>query len=287
LKLITQMLAIGLFASFTITGCHPSNNNHLGDIDSRYDSNTGIIDGTEIKTTDSLQRELGIVVILIYKDDVAESMCTGTLISRNTIVTAAHCVYGQQPDKIRVIFDVSISSYTWLKYIYPNVQNNVRAVQSLQTHPAYLDGKSGSWGDIAMIHLQSDAPADYQIAEPLTDTSLLTENEKLLVAGFGRNTDDAAVKDSGAGVLRQGETKVAEKKGSHLFMNQKEGRGTCMGDSGGPIYYFDKIQNKYLYVGVISSVSFQPDVKAVCHAQAIGEVFADHQTWIDLALLKI
>jgi V8-like Glu-specific endopeptidase len=145
--------------------------------------------------------------------------CTGTLVGRRLVLTAAHCVVGSSGGRIN--FGDSTASFDE----FPDVP-----VQRSLPHRRYQEDVVTRY-DIAMIRLAEDAPAEVTPIgmrfAPLTDEDL---GRSVRVIGFGV-TD--GVSQTGAGTKRQVTLTIDTLGGDHIGLGN-DTKNICQGDSGGP-----------------------------------------------------
>lgn len=233
--------------------------------------NLRVFNGTEAGKNASA--ELGFVVALYRTPATAEMaknmtpFCTGTLVSSNVVLTAAQCFYGdgaffaESADSVSVAIEGEWERLIKLSYI--------------QLHPGFVyagksdttkDGFTVAPYDLAVVQLSEDAtttPADGAVRT----STLLTDGEELLIAGYGA-TDQSAVSELietlGVG---DGETLTTNAMhyatvnylGARCPATEFEGTicaggysNTCKGDSGGPLLRRDPATGSYSVLGVVS-----------------------------------
>ena len=149
--------------------------------------------------------------------------CTGVVVARDVILTAAHCVASVQQTRI---------------YFKQGDTPVFLAPAAIEVHPQYranaLRTRERSI-DLALIRSPTALPAPYAPIA-LDPGDGVTLGEILGVAGFGvtREGDGAS-----AGLLRWGQLKARAPLSAILLWAEdpaSKGFGACEGDSGGPIF---------------------------------------------------
>jgi secreted trypsin-like serine protease len=160
--------------------------------------------------------------------DSQGAFCTGTVISKRVVITAAHCVGGIN----RVFFGT--------KAARPAA---VVVVASETAHPGYNDVSMAN--DLAILALEADAPVQPAplVREALTNSSAWIGPDFTFV-GFGLTNGNT---QTGFGTKRVvkfpiaavGPARVGGTPGSvdsTQFYYRVAGKNTCNGDSGGPAF---------------------------------------------------
>lgn len=162
-----------------------------------------------------------IVMIVDARDD----LCTGTAISRDLVLTAAHCV-------IRRV-DYTIKPYQ------TGVPIPVRAIVRHPQFDIASYAASRATADLALLKLAAPLP-DIVVPATLAAPRRVTAGETLTIAGFGVTLAGTA---RGLGLPRMATLTVTGQPGSlqiRLYdiatRNQRIGLGGCTGDSGAPAF---------------------------------------------------
>lgn len=226
-----------------------------------------------VNSTDAFQKENGVVGLVISSDD-GEGICSGTLISRRIVLTAAHCLDTSSSNirSIAVVFTQDVKKAT---------KQNIRFGVKGRVHDAFLTSAGGptAWNDIALLKLNEDAPADVKLARlpSLVHRNPVAVKMQLTQAGFGKTEASRYAESNSSGILRQvsGIEVLALVNGGKELQLKEDGKGSCNGDSGGPAYA-KAADGKLTQVGV-NSRGTNPDN---CIGVGIFTNVASHLQWI-------
>ncbi len=242
--------------------------------------NSSIMNGSVVKAGAPIAAS----IVAVYNTSY-NSICTGTLISDNVVVTAAHCA-PEKASHVKIVFSNNA-----------NLMINAREQDVLKEFVLKATDfrVSNTWdpnnetvehntGDIALIKFRGVIPNGYKVAPILEDDTYINRGDKIIIAGYGvdyvdatkeinptkyKNLDKAVtngevfcadkvkgkyincyeVEKTGDGILRQSAAPLKYFLETEFHLNERDS-GTCNGDSGGPA--FVKLNNEYFLLGVTS-----------------------------------
>jgi secreted trypsin-like serine protease len=182
-----------------------------------------------------------------------EHFCGGTLIDRNSVLTAAHCVvfFGQQTDEDTLGYrDVRLDVGVTVLSSDQGQPRRIDRLSDVSIHPDY-NGNRNSKYDAAVIKLSN--PVSIQpiaLASPASGNQLETPPGSAIVAGWG----DTRPQPPGGGAPSEFPRRMQEATpplvsdaecersyrgnfyGSIMVCAGKTAEDTCQGDSGGPLF---------------------------------------------------
>lgn len=193
--------------------------------------NQDAIIGGQPALASDVVRNSTVSLMRVLPNKTVLSFCTGILISKNLVVTAAHCVEPMTNEVFYVFFGeklpVSVSD--------PNLvrAGGVSYHEGYRLIPVKRNRYITSINDIAMIRLVTEAPEGFTPAPILADTDSLQPGSPLLVAGYGVVNESNNQRTQTLNYVR---VPLFKLEGDYLIADQTTGQGACFGDSGGPVF---------------------------------------------------
>jgi secreted trypsin-like serine protease len=181
----------------------------------------------------------------------SQQICGGTLVAKNWVLTAGHCVRPGTPNG-------GVTKVVIGRHKLSSTDGESIPVKKATRHPGF--NSSTLDNDLSLLELE--APSTGKLAKLVAPTSFaaLSATEMLTVVGWGTMREGAF---SSSDVLRQVDVPIIPSATCKTFSrydtiteNQicagypEGGRDSCQGDSGGPI--FAKINNETIQVGLVS-----------------------------------
>jgi hypothetical protein len=168
-------------------------------------------------------------VMVMTRSGGATNFCTASVIARNVVLTAAHCVTDISDTK--VFFRASESKLALFD------------VAAIAAHPEYKPSsrrKRQNSLDLALVRLSEPLPSEF-IPLELARLDHVSIGQRFRILGFGRASEDVS---GTSGVLRAGVLAVGGLE-SPLLVKLVDpdgtGLGGCTGDSGGPILSINRL----------------------------------------------
>ncbi|CAF0932525.1 unnamed protein product [Brachionus calyciflorus] len=192
------------------------------------------------------------------------SLFGGTVISSNTILTAAHCIVKSVKildDVIKVEPNTFYASVEAMYTVYLGLHkiSDIDSGKSYK-HPNYNE-TDNFLHDIALIKLENNIDFDEKIQPAcLPDKNFgrnIKEGTRLVAAGWGVVEMNQAMPDGLQNVeLRSFANKRCQniKNNKICAGNDKDLKNTCQGDSGGPLYAIRNVNKgrRHVVVGITS-----------------------------------
>jgi hypothetical protein len=201
------------------------------------------------------------VVMVLASRTSGAGFCTGVVIARDVVLTAAHCVAAIKTTRIYFKND------DLPVFLEP---------KAMATHPQYRAQAPKTRErsiDLALIHTSAQLPEPFK--PTLIDERAPHVGDAFGIAGFGLTREGDG---KSAGVLRWAELRTRAPLSSILLWAEDpkgQGFGACEGDSGGPVFALD---TNALFA--ITSWS-EGEGGAHCGKLTQAALIAPQRAWID------
>lgn len=198
------------------------------------------------------------VALALYHPELKKwtPFCSGTLIGSQTLVTANHCL------KFELTSHLFNSTNIRVMFTNPKNQSQVelREVDSQSTFLNQEESTLYPLYDVGWVRFKGSLPFGHKPIEIWSGIHQIQPSEEIMLAGYGRFTEDIAVDEQVDGKKRF--TKTIFNKYMNTNISQgliltgpTPGKSSCHGDSGGSAFIFKN--KKWYLLGLINGLSSQ------------------------------
>ncbi len=218
-------------------------------------------------------------VVALTSDQGKSNFCTGSIIAKDIIVTAAHCVDENQ-DSLQVLFG------------QPKSPKAVIPVASIQTYKPFGAALFPNF-DIAWLKLSQPIPDGFRPLPLLRDASLLKKDTEIRLAGYGIEKTNCR-EDKCHDELLEANTQFQRYYDSPQLLSLVQFKGSaelgfgaaCNGDSGGPAYA--KLDGVWYLIGVTNGAtaytnpdSFEDRAQSCEKGSDLYTFMGDYLPWLE------
>lgn len=288
-KILLVLLAAGLSA------CSSGENYRL----SQNQNFNGIFGGEAVSADDVIAKST-VAILDVYKGDA----CTATLVTKNIVVTAAHCVQSGK-DRLRVLFGLDLD--TAKQVAVREAKANDKYAQSMSDIQKILQkitdttipgddrdqqmlkamDEYKNWGDVGLVKFEGDAPDGYEPAQVLDDAHYIQNGMTVTIAGYGltKPYSEQSPDKPESSILRKVDVQVTDAAFSEteVSFDQSNGKGACHGDSGGPAYV--KVGDDLKLFAVTSRGLNDPS--DTCRASSAYTYLPAWKQWLDDSIAEM
>lgn len=270
-----SILFLGIFF-LLLSSCGQKNNSGNLEINKKQ----SIINGLEVTSSDPIAK----YTVLIHSYQVSKntdpkpngfSLCTGVIIGKKTILTAAHCLSKEDPVKKISVMEVffGLSSET--------LKNAPKAFGTLVSpHPYYKSDTLSENFDLAVVKLATEIPSGFSPISILPSEVELQVGDMVFPAGYGRSTD-LGVNNAPTASYRLNKSaglRISEDWGTFFYVDQVKGSGVCSGDSGGPTFVQSK--GRLYLVGITHGFAIEKGKPSTCLSKGMLVKVQTYKAWI-------
>ncbi|WP_413294312.1 S1 family peptidase [Bdellovibrio sp. HCB185ZH] len=246
-------MATALAITTTLTACGPGSED--SSLSLNANDSSGVINGTKV----TARRDDGSRGVVLFQPvnsiGMATGICTATLLSDHSFLTAAHCFDKKKTpslSRFKIIFANEKGLFT--------DREHQRSGSQIVIHPQFRKTKVGLLNDVAVGFFEGGIPAGFEPIEIERDQNKNYQNQFLNIFGYGKTKDSAeifAIGYGSAGELRKAVVKLNGAYGlmqdRYAILSNGNTQFICSGDSGSG--QFVNVNGVPRLIGVTSSVT--------------------------------
>ena len=172
-----------------------------------------------------------VVAVLKNLPDGKTGLCSGTMLSPNKVLTAAHCLEGAV--SVDILFSIAGDNFVHV------------TASSWDIHPEFTGFSGGGIrNDIGIVHSPVSLPVPNL---PILTSRAPKAGDKASIFGYGATSGGASID----GKLRSGAMTLSGVDGNNIFASfEASASNVCSGDSGGPLLL--QVGNQQAIIGTTS-----------------------------------
>lgn len=231
-----------------------------------------IVSGTDVGNEES---EAKSAILLLITRGSALHVCTSVLVAPKVLLTAAHCVAGVEPSKIRIAFQTrGMGASEAIKDLRP-----IRIV----LHEKY-DGTPESKADLALLSLPEKPPRGYTQIPLLSKTEKVAKDDVLLI-GYGITGETKSDSMTLRKTTKSWSKEIHLKDGYFGITQSSATGGFCRGDSGAPVLVTIAGGERRL-LG-LNSFTIGVEKNRECHTASVAMFIPHFKSWIESRVTKL
>ncbi|QDK45164.1 hypothetical protein DOM22_08340 [Bdellovibrio sp. ZAP7] len=231
MKNSSVLLSLVTSIAITLSACGPGSSDSTVSLN---DDSSGVINGTKV-TARRDDGSRGVVLFLpVNSLGMTVGICTATLISDHSFLTAAHC-FDKKKSPTLSRFKIVFANEKGLF----NTREHTRNGSKIVVHPEFRYSKVGILNDMAIGFFAGGIPTGFEPIEIERDQNKNYQNHFLNIYGYGKTKDSAeifAIGYGSAGDLHKAVVKVNGGYGlmqdRYAILSNGNTQFICSGDSG-------------------------------------------------------
>lgn len=200
------------------------------------------------------------IVAIHYRNQagVVNELCTGSVLNRKFILTAAHCFVDTKSGKQKPLGNFKILLATNVNaYMMGMADKRIKEIKVNKVHLHSIITKMSMTGDVAVVELAEKLPRSYRPVKLIENTADRMEEGELFSFGYSLRTAGASIEGNKLRVGQFLSTPIpdhdlndffTDKSDYFIHLTSHNDQSTCAGDSGGPT--FSQKNNQWYQIGV-------------------------------------
>lgn len=260
---------IGLcFLMTALAACSRSQPNSIA-------AGSGIFGGIAVSNNSPLRS-----YVVVFRSIVGKSYftCSGTSIAPRFVLVNAHCLKGARSD-MKVMFFAPSSKASIFATYPPNLTRGIVNTWISPKVNSYREQDVNPY-DIALLELDQPAPEGVRFFTLSEQTVVPETTSFVYVLGYGYSgvaSDGERLGDMSLQTVTQ--SVLPGRYPGMFVLDGTHGRGTCLGDSGGPV--FIERNNQKILVGLTAQRLIPADSTEQCQVDSVSIDISVWKKWIE------